>query len=77
MTIAAPLNELVKKNVGFVWGDAQEHAFNELKDKLCNAPLLALPNFEKTFEIECDTSGIGIGAVLMQDQRPLVTPRLT
>ena len=59
-TIAAPLNELVKKNVGFVWGDAQEHAFNELKDKLCNAPLLALPNFEKTFEIECDASGIGI-----------------
>ena len=36
-TIAAPLNVLVKKNVGFVWGDAQEHAFNELKDKLCNA----------------------------------------
>ena len=71
-TIAAPLNELVKKNVGFVWGDAQEHAFNELKDKLCNAPLLALPNFDKTFEIECDASGIGIGAVLMQDQRPLM-----
>ena len=53
-TIASPLNELVKKNVGFDWGDAQEHAFNELKDKLCNAPLLALPNFDKTFEIECD-----------------------
>ena len=35
-TIAAPLNELVKKNVGFVWGDAQEHTFNELKDKLYN-----------------------------------------
>ena len=43
-TIAAPLNELVKKNVGFVQGDAQEHAFTELQDKLCNAPLLALPN---------------------------------
>eukprot|EP00257_Ricinus_communis_P025357 XP_025012771.1 uncharacterized protein LOC112534558 [Ricinus communis] len=59
-TIDAPLNELVKKNVGFVWGDAQEHAFNELKDKLCTAPLLALPNFDRTFEIECDASGIGI-----------------
>ena len=71
-TIAAPLNELVKKNAGFVWGDVQEHAFNELKDKLCNAPLLALPNFDKTFEIEYDASGIGIGAILIQDQRPLM-----
>ena len=71
-SIAAPLNEIVKKNVGFNWDDAQEHAFNELKDKLCNAPLLALPDFEKTFEIECDASGIGIRAILMQDQRPLM-----
>ena len=59
-SIAAPLNEIVKKNVGFNWGDAQEHAFNLLKDKLCDAPLLVLPNFDKTFEIECDASGIGI-----------------
>ena len=71
-SIAAPLNELVKKNISFVWGVAQETAFSELKHKLCTASLLVLPNFDKTFEVECDASGIGIGAVLMQDRRPLM-----
>ncbi|XP_065874727.1 uncharacterized protein [Euphorbia lathyris] len=66
----APSN-VIKKTVGFSCGVAQENAFNILKDKLCSAPVLALPNFEKAFEIECDASGIGIGAVLMQDKRPI------
>src|SRR4051812_38746296 len=70
-TIACPLNELTKKNVPFVWGKAQQHAFDELKKKLKEAPLLVLPNFEKTFEIECDASGLEIGAVLMQEGRPI------
>ena len=61
------MNDLVKKNVVFKWGDMQENAFNELKKKLTNASLLVLPNFDKTFEIECDASGLGIGAVLMHD----------
>jgi hypothetical protein len=70
-TIAAPLNDLTKKGVKFVWGKSQEAAFQELKNCLISAPLLSLPDFNKSFEIECDASGIGIGGVLMQEGKPI------
>jgi hypothetical protein len=70
-TIACPLNELTKKNVPFVWGKAQQLAFDELKKCLTEAPLLVLPDFQQTFEIECDASGIGVGGVLMQNGCPV------
>ncbi|XP_062217663.1 uncharacterized protein LOC133917845 [Phragmites australis] len=70
-TIAAPLNNLTKKDVPFKWGAEQDRAFVELKRKLCEAPLLQLPNFGKTFEVECDASGIGIGGVLIQEGKPI------
>ncbi|WVZ58309.1 hypothetical protein U9M48_008590 [Paspalum notatum var. saurae] len=70
-TIAAPLNELTKKGVPFHWGKTQDDAFNLLKDRLTHAPLLQLPDFGKTFELECDASGVGIGGVLMQENKPV------
>jgi hypothetical protein len=47
-TIAAPLNDLMKKGVPFHWGAAQENSFNTLIDKLTHAPLFQLPDFSKT-----------------------------
>jgi hypothetical protein len=70
-TIAAPLNDLMKKGVPFYSGAAQEHSFNTLIDKLTLAPLLQLPDFGKTFELECDASGIRIGGVLLQEGKPI------
>lgn len=63
-----PLTTIVKKSAGFKWDSEQDRAFIEIKERLCDAPLLALPDFLKTFEIECDASGIGIGIILMQEK---------
>nr|KYP54743.1 Retrotransposable element Tf2 [Cajanus cajan] len=76
-TLASPLNELVKKNVEFIWGEKQEKAFLALKDKLTHAPLLALPDFSRTFELECDASGVGIGAVLLREKNNVMADALS
>ena len=70
-TLASPLNELVKKNVAFIWGERQEKAFALLKEKLTKAPFLALPDFSKTFELKCDAFGVGVGVVLLQGGHPI------
>jgi hypothetical protein len=70
-SIATPLHELTKNDVPFAWSDSQEVPFHNLKDKLTHAPLLQLPDFNKVFELECDASGIGLGAVLLQERKPV------
>ena len=62
----------MKKGVAFQWGEPQGKAFQELKKRIYEAPLLVLSDFTKTFEVECDASGIGIGGVLMLNGQPIV-----
>ncbi|GJZ54481.1 putative reverse transcriptase domain-containing protein [Tanacetum coccineum] len=64
--IAKPLTLLTHKNKAYVWGDKQEEAFRILKEKLCNAPVLALPDGPNDFVVYCDASNQGFGCVLMQ-----------
>ncbi|GJR90538.1 putative reverse transcriptase domain-containing protein, partial [Tanacetum coccineum] len=64
--IAKSLTILTQKCKTFDWGKEQELAFQTLKDKLCNAPVLALPDGPEDFVVYCDASGIGLGCVLMQ-----------
>ena len=59
------------KKEAFHWTPKQTAAFNQLKHKLTSAPVLALPNFSLPFQLETDASGTVLGAVLMQQNRPI------
>ncbi|GJS79577.1 putative reverse transcriptase domain-containing protein [Tanacetum coccineum] len=61
-----PLTVLTQKSKTFDWGEEQENAFQTLKDKLCNAPVLTLPDGPKDFVVYCNASSLGLGYVLMQ-----------
>ncbi|GJT26250.1 putative nucleotidyltransferase, ribonuclease H [Tanacetum coccineum] len=67
--IAKPMTKLTQKKIKFEWGDKQEAAFQLLKQKLCSAPILALPEGSEDFIAYCDASKKGLGAVLMQREK--------
>ncbi|GKA26937.1 reverse transcriptase domain-containing protein [Tanacetum coccineum] len=69
LKIAKSLTELTQKNKKYIWGEDQETAFQLLKQKLCEAPILALPEGNDDFVVYCDASHQGLGAVLMQREK--------
>ena len=66
--LALPLSELTKNDVKFVWADAQQKAFVELKKALCSAPVLLIPDPALPYTLNCDACNYAVGATLQQDQ---------
>lgn len=66
--IAKPMNVLLKKDIPYVWTEKQQTAFDRLRQMLIQAPVLSYSDFTKSFTIYTDASGIGLGAVLSQEQ---------
>ena len=67
--IAKPLTDLLKKDKKFLWSPQCQESFTLLKQKLTSTPVLVLPDTSKPFQIFCDTSLHGLGAVLMQERQ--------
>ena len=69
-SIVAPITNCTKGKT-FTWANEAEENFKFLKKKVTKAPILALLDFDKVFEVECDASHAGIGVVLNQAGRPI------
>jgi len=67
--IAAPLNTLLRKNTKWKWKEEQQKAFENLKRKLVEAPILTFPDWDKPFSLHVDTSSMAMGGVLTQMQK--------
>ncbi|KAL7726291.1 hypothetical protein ACLKA6_008470 [Drosophila palustris] len=65
-TLVQPMTELLKKGKKWFWGEEQEEALRQLKEKLTTAPVLACPDFSAKFVLQTDASDYGLGAVLTQ-----------
>ncbi|GFW85603.1 retrovirus-related Pol polyprotein from transposon 297 [Trichonephila clavipes] len=69
--ICEPLYRLKKKGAKFNWSTEAQDAFKKVKRALTEAPVLQLPNFKEQFNLFTDASGVGFGAVLNQNHRPI------
>ncbi|GFU84128.1 retrovirus-related Pol polyprotein from transposon opus [Trichonephila clavipes] len=69
--ICEPLFQLMKKGAKFNWSGEAQDSFDQIKRTLTEAPILQLPNFSEQFNLFTDASGVGIGAVLQQNQKPI------
>ncbi|GJT99991.1 putative reverse transcriptase domain-containing protein [Tanacetum coccineum] len=67
--IAKSMTKLTQKGIKFDWGEKEKNAFQLIKQKLCSAPILALPKGSEYFVVYCDASHKGLGAVLMQREK--------
>ena len=67
-SIAQPLYNLTRKDTPFDWNSDCAAVYQQLKNRLTQAPVLAYPQFGKDFLLETDASGVGLGAVLSQKQ---------
>ncbi|GKC02125.1 putative reverse transcriptase domain-containing protein [Tanacetum coccineum] len=63
------MTKLTQKNVKFDWGEKEETGFQFIKQKLCSAPILALPKGSKNFTVYYDASHKGLGVVFMQNEK--------
>jgi len=71
-SLMALIIEFLKRGA-FEWTKATKKAFEEVKQKLCQALVLALPNLRDLFEVKCDASRVDIGAVLVQSRRRIAS----
>ena len=63
------MTALLEKNAKYLWSDKCQANFDELKKRLTTASVLILPDLSKNFSIYCDASRLGLGCVLMQEER--------